>query len=80
VPAITAQSYLFVYGAAPLVNPALLAISDATDDVSIIFPSVGVMVSDPDNLENSAGTGKAASSANELKNALHDISGHSDDG
>ncbi len=79
------------YGAAPLVNPALLAKSDATDDVSIILPSVGVMVSDPDNLEdgfdniknawdnleNSAGTGNAANSANELKNALNGVSGRS---
>ncbi|HEY0210456.1 conjugal transfer protein TraF [Acerihabitans sp.] len=40
------------YGAAPLVNPALLAEHDENDNVSIILPAVGVRVSDPDNLQN----------------------------
>ncbi len=40
------------YGAAPLLNPALLAKSGPSDDLSIILPVVGAQVSDPDNLQD----------------------------
>ncbi|VTP62476.1 Uncharacterised protein [Leclercia adecarboxylata] len=35
-----------------LINPALLAKSQAEDDVAIIFPSVGAQISDKDNLQD----------------------------
>ncbi|AUH01844.1 conjugal transfer protein TraF [Prodigiosinella confusarubida] len=79
------------YGAAPLLNPALLTKSGPSDDISIILPAVGAQVSDPDNLqdgfdnvkhtwdnlENTTGTGHSASSAADLRKSLTDISGHS---
>ncbi|NDL64234.1 conjugal transfer protein TraF [Enterobacteriales bacterium SAP-6] len=79
------------YGSAPLVNPALLTQFGPKDDLSIILPSVGARVSDPDNLvdgfddvksawdafDAQAGDGTGAdSSATNLKQKLQDISGH----
>ncbi len=40
------------YGTAALANPALLTHFGATDDFSLILPSVGAQVSDPDHLQN----------------------------
>ncbi|SUF55867.1 conjugal transfer protein TraF [Salmonella enterica] len=40
------------YGTAALANPALLTHFGASDDFSLILPSVGVQVSDPNNLQN----------------------------
>lgn len=40
------------YGAAALANPALLAHYGERDDVSLILPSVGAQVSDPDHLQD----------------------------
>lgn len=79
------------YGSAPLLNPALLTKSEPGDDLSIILPSVGAQLSDPDNLqdgfdnvkhawdklEKSTGTGNSAASATELRKSLTDISGDS---
>jgi hypothetical protein len=47
------------YGAAALANPALLTRSGPTDDFSLILPSVGAQVSDPD---------KAVDTADDVKN------------
>lgn len=38
------------FGAAPLVNPALLATSRSQDRISLIAPSIGAQVSDSANL------------------------------
>lgn len=79
------------YGSAPLLNPALLTKSEPGDDLSIILPSVGAQLSDPDNLqdgfdnvkhawdklEKSTGTDNSAASATELRKSLTDISGDS---
>ena len=79
------------YGAAPLLNPALLTKSEPVDNLSIILPTLGAQFSDPDNLqdgfdnvkhawdnlEKASGTGNSASSATELRKSLTDISGHS---
>ena len=40
------------YSSGVLINPALLAKSQAEDDVAIIFPSVGAQISDKDNLQD----------------------------
>ncbi|HFW3715099.1 TPA: conjugal transfer protein TraF [Salmonella enterica subsp. enterica serovar 6,7:y:-] len=40
------------YDTAALANPALLTHFGATDDFSLILPSVGAQVSDPNNLQN----------------------------
>ncbi|EIW5901003.1 conjugal transfer protein TraF [Salmonella enterica] len=40
------------YGTAALANPALLTHFGASDDFSLILPSVGAQVSDPDHLQN----------------------------
>ncbi|ECW0371918.1 conjugal transfer protein TraF [Salmonella enterica] len=40
------------YGTAALANPALLTHFGVSDDFSLILPSVGAQVSDPDHLQN----------------------------
>lgn len=40
------------YYAAALINPALMTNSTASDDFSLILPSVGVQASDPDHLQD----------------------------
>ena len=40
------------YSSGVLINPALLAKSQAEDDVAIILPSVGAQISDKDNLQD----------------------------
>lgn len=79
------------YGAAPLINPALLTKATPDDDVSIILPAVGAQVSDPDNLqdgfdnvknawdnlESTAGTGNSEASAADFRKSLTDVSGQS---
>lgn len=40
------------YSSGVLINPALLAKSQAEDDVAVIFPSVGAQISDKDNLQD----------------------------
>ncbi len=40
------------YSSGVLINPALLAKSQAEDDVAVIFPSVGAQISDQDNLQD----------------------------
>lgn len=40
------------YGSAALINPALLAKSAPEDNVSVVLPSVGVQVTDKDNLRD----------------------------
>ncbi|WP_410012207.1 conjugal transfer protein TraF [Sodalis sp. C49] len=78
------------YGAAALVNPALLTGYGEDDAISIILPAVGVRVSDPDNLQDgfdnvqsswdrlkddaNKGTGSPAS-IKRFENALREVSG-----
>ncbi|ECO4849641.1 TPA: conjugal transfer protein TraF [Salmonella enterica] len=47
------------YGVAPLANPALLTKHDSSDDFSLLLPSVGAQLSDPDNISNKADDIKA---------------------
>lgn len=42
------------YGTAALSNPALLTTSGPTDDFSLVLPSVGAQVSDPDKTVDKA--------------------------
>ncbi|NDL61495.1 conjugal transfer protein TraF [Acerihabitans arboris] len=78
------------YGAAALVNPALLTGFGDEDDISIILPAAGGRVSDPDNLqdgidnvqsawdnlENEVNNGTGTpDSVKKFSNALRDISG-----
>ena len=44
------------YGSGALINPALLAKSKPEDDVTVILPSVGVQVTDEDNLQDEIDT------------------------
>lgn len=39
-------------GAAPLFNPALLSVTNAEDDFSLILPTIGVRIADPQELRN----------------------------
>lgn len=78
------------YGTAALSNPALLTRAGITDDFSLVIPSVGVQVSDPnkmvdlltdvkdlwDNFDSAAANPFAgAESAGELKNKLQEMKG-----
>ncbi|ECP8183016.1 conjugal transfer protein TraF [Salmonella enterica] len=47
------------YGVAPLANPALLTKHDSSDDFSLLLPSVGTQLSDPDDISNKADDVKA---------------------
>ncbi|EBE5023845.1 type IX secretion system membrane protein PorP/SprF [Salmonella enterica] len=47
------------YGVAPLANPALLTKHDSSDDISLLLPSVGAQLSDPDDISNKADDVKA---------------------
>ncbi|EHZ8825803.1 conjugal transfer protein TraF, partial [Salmonella enterica] len=47
------------YGVAPLANPALLTKHDSSDDFSLLLPSVGAQLSDPDDISNKADDIKA---------------------
>lgn len=47
------------YGVAPLANPALLTKHDSSDDFSLLLPSVGAQLSDPDDISNKADDVKA---------------------
>ena len=38
------------YGVAPLANPALLTKHNSNDDFSLLLPSVGAQVADPDDV------------------------------
>ena len=40
------------YGVAPLANPALLTKHNSNDDFSLLLPSVGAQVADPDDVSN----------------------------
>ncbi len=40
------------YGSGALINPALLAKAKPDDDATVILPSVGVQVTDEDNLQD----------------------------
>ncbi|HBZ2529227.1 TPA: conjugal transfer protein TraF, partial [Klebsiella pneumoniae] len=42
------------YGVAPLANPALLTKHNSNDDFSLLLPSVGAQVADPDDVSNKA--------------------------
>lgn len=42
------------YGSAPLANPALLTKHNSSDDFSLILPSVGAQLSDPDDISGKA--------------------------
>lgn len=76
------------YGTAPLANPALMSSFGQSDDFSLILPSVGAQVSDPNNMQdglkqvkdarqhyaNELGTGRiSASTAKEYKSKLLDL-------
>lgn len=79
------------YLATALASPALMARHDASDDVGLILPGVGVQISDPDNLRDgldrvkttfddfrdSAGTGNISRQAAALKQSLRDVDGDS---
>lgn len=61
------------YGSAALTNPALLTNAQASDNVSVILPSVGVFVSDPDKVEDKFD--RIKSSWDSVKNTLNASSG-----
>lgn len=76
------------YGTAALANPALLTHFTQTDDFSLVLPSVGVQIADPDNAVDSANDVKdlwnqfdsavndqndVSNSAEALKNKLQDM-------
>ena len=77
------------FGAAPLVNPALLATSRSQDRISLIAPSIGAQVSDSanlidgfddvktawDTLESALGTGNEAEAAGKLGDIVSGLSG-----
>ncbi|NYQ85760.1 conjugal transfer protein TraF, partial [Escherichia coli] len=42
------------YGVAPLANPALLTKHNSNDDFSLLLPSVGAQLSDPNDIANKA--------------------------
>ena len=77
------------FGAAPLVNPALLATSRSQDNISLIAPSIGAHVSDSanlingfddvksawDSLESALGTGSEAEAAGKLGDIVSGLSG-----
>lgn len=48
------------YGTAALANPALLTHFGASDDFTLVLPSVGAQVSDPDHLQNGVDDVKGA--------------------
>jgi hypothetical protein len=57
--------------AAPLFNPALLSISKESDKFSIILPTVGVRVADPENLRDSVDNFQKGNYLNNLQNAVN---------
>ena len=60
--------------AAPLFNPALLSVANDKDKFSIIFPTVGIRVADPDKLLDSVDKFQAGNYVNNLQlsvNALN---------
>lgn len=61
------------YGSAALTNPALLTNAQPSDNVSVILPSVGVFVSDPDKVEDKFD--RIKSSWDSVKNTLNASSG-----
>ncbi|WP_027712938.1 conjugal transfer protein TraF [Dickeya chrysanthemi] len=61
------------YGSAALINPALLTKAQAGDHVSLILPSVGVFIADPDKVEDKFDLIK--SSWDSVKNTLNTSSG-----
>ncbi|KQN46435.1 conjugal transfer protein TraF [Serratia sp. Leaf50] len=76
------------YGTAPLANPALMSSFGKSDDFSLILPSVGAQVTDPNNMQdglkqvkdarqnyaNELGTGRvSAATAKEYKSKLIDL-------
>ncbi len=56
--------------AAPLFNPALLSISKESDKFSIILPTVGVRVADPENLRDSVDNFQKGNYLTTLDNAV----------
>ena len=59
------------YGSGALINPALLAKSKPEDDVTVILPSVGVQVTDDDNLQDEIDT--INDKINHYKDVLNNI-------
>ena len=57
-------------GAAPLFNPALLSVTKAEDDFSLILPTIGVRIADPDNLLDSIDTFNNGNSIDNLQLAI----------
>ncbi|ATZ93369.1 conjugal transfer protein TraF [Dickeya fangzhongdai] len=61
------------YGSAALTNPALLTKAQASDNVSLILPSVGAVVSDPNKVEDKFD--RIKSSWDSIKDLLNSSSG-----
>lgn len=59
--------------AAPLFNPALLSVTKDEDNFAIILPTMGIRVSDPDNLRDSIDTFQAGNYVNNLQNHITDL-------
>lgn len=59
--------------AAPLFNPALLSISKESDDFSIILPTIGVRVADPENLRDSVDAFQNGDYLNKLQTAVNNF-------
>jgi len=56
--------------AAPLFNPALLSVTKEEDDFAIILPTIGVRLSDPENLRDSIDAFDAGNYVNNLQNSI----------
>jgi hypothetical protein len=59
--------------AAPLFNPALLSISKESDKFSIILPTVGVRVADPENLRDDIDNFQNGNYINNLQTAVDNL-------
>jgi len=58
---------------APLFNPALLSVTKDEDDFALILPTVGIRVSDPDNLRDSVDKFQAGDYVNKLQTAINNL-------
>lgn len=56
--------------AAPLFNPSLLSVANPKDDFSIIIPTVGVRVADPEKLRDSIDQFQSGNYVNDLQTAV----------
>jgi F plasmid transfer operon, TraF, protein len=59
--------------AAPLFNPALLSVTNEKDKFSIILPTIGVRISDPDKLRDSIDNFDSGNYINNLQTAINQL-------